>query len=517
MVNFYKIIWRLSCLLIVYLLIFLLSACVKSKDISHENQWDVNDSDNSIKDEIDQEDEDETKNDNSSSKLDLYKSLLKQKEVELKNISSNLNSKEDIEAAKNLISEIEQIIEEVKVEDDLTTSIKDVVNNATALISTMQKVLMAENSIEVLETPEHLIAACNAYNQALNHIEDLNSEQQKTFLDRLISVQYKLSENLVLQAEKTKDEADIAFAKAFIMDTPSYKRQDFLNRLENIRIQKAEELISNADREPNKDTILKAYKAINRLSEKTVQKPLLEKLKYILEKCNINSWSEIPAPVIEIKDGFVYIRETEIEQQTIIEQPIIDDFESGSCNNEIYGDWTRNTQKSYSGNYSLISKAIGHNEESNAYLNIKIPEDSIGIISFRYCVSSQKDHDWFSVYINERRVLKESGEVEWTSFERELLQGDYLIVFKYTKDSSTISGLDTAFIDDVVVTIKTSDYSPPNIPTRLEFQLDDEEWQVYDKPIPIDSIASTKKISARVVDSLGFISPKAKIYLNEEN
>lgn len=94
----------------------------------------------------------------------------------------------------------------------------------------------------------------------------------------------------------------------------------------------------------------------------------------------------------------------------------------------------------------LRSGAIGNNGTSQTVITFILSEN--GSVEFNYKVSSENNYDWFYILIDGMQVIKKSGTSvsEFTVYSQELSAGEHSITLKYTKDSSSSSGLDCGAI-----------------------------------------------------------------------
>ncbi|MDP1520389.1 VPLPA-CTERM sorting domain-containing protein [Porticoccus litoralis] len=129
---------------------------------------------------------------------------------------------------------------------------------------------------------------------------------------------------------------------------------------------------------------------------------------------------------------------------------LIDGFESGdfSANSwSTYGaaDWSIDSSTAASGIYSARSGRITHNQSS--YLELELAT-SAGTVSFDYRVSSEDNFDYLMFYINDIRVFLITGDTGWLNYSREVIAGTHVFTWRYRKDSSVNSYLDTVWIDN---------------------------------------------------------------------
>jgi len=112
----------------------------------------------------------------------------------------------------------------------------------------------------------------------------------------------------------------------------------------------------------------------------------------------------------------------------------------------VNGSWHVASDFATDGAFSLRSDAISHNQTAA----IETIASSSGRVSFDYKVSSEQRYDFFEFYINGVRKLSISGEIDWQRASFAVLAGDVL-KWAYIKDRGVIRGLDSAWIDKVVI------------------------------------------------------------------
>lgn len=447
---------------------------------------------------------------------------IKQKLHSLKNTANHLATYKDVEKAKTLLKEIEELLKkEQALSKELVKKIQEDMAYARQQISSILKVLEAKDKVlyveklvitDLVEIQELGIA----FNQALNAVEELPQNQYNQFSDRLADLKIKVANKMVELAGQSFLENDIIATENFIMDLPSDIKEKFVKELDTIRIHHAERLVKEAEEQQTKDSVVEAKKSISFLKDGAVKESLEERLGLIYKKVAVTICDTPPLPPDIGFDGSnIVIEAVERDNVHDVEKTITDNFETNLYETLFSGDWSRNNQISYSGAFSFISKAISHDETSTSSVDFFVPKGATGKLSFWYFVSSEENADWFNVYVNGKRILRVSGEKDWSLYERDLLPGDYTITFEYKKNESVFSGLDAAFIDDFCITIRETDYLFYCDIEKTEYRLDHEDWMVYQKPIKLETLKDVDKITARVIDSAGNISPEKTIYIND--
>lgn len=130
-----------------------------------------------------------------------------------------------------------------------------------------------------------------------------------------------------------------------------------------------------------------------------------------------------------------------------------EDFEGSMTTYTWSGNWVEVKTTASTGSYSYKSYPISHNGSSQAQFTEIIPTSGVSPkLIFDYKVSSEQNYDFFEVLVNGVSKLKASGSTGWvTNYEIPLGTGSQTITFKYYKDSSTSSGDDAAYIDNVKI------------------------------------------------------------------
>ncbi len=75
-----------------------------------------------------------------------------------------------------------------------------------------------------------------------------------------------------------------------------------------------------------------------------------------------------------------------------------------------------------------------------------------GTVSFYAKVSSENNYDYGRFLIDNTQKVNISGTQDWTAYEFELTAGTHTLVWRYHKDSSSASGSDLFYVDDITVT-----------------------------------------------------------------
>ena len=123
------------------------------------------------------------------------------------------------------------------------------------------------------------------------------------------------------------------------------------------------------------------------------------------------------------------------------------------------GTWVITSDTAAEGHFSLRSQIINANETSIIAMTDTFNN---GSITFSYKVSSEAGFDKFTFAIDGVEQLTVDGEVDWTEATFNLSAGSRTLRWQYTKDASVSQGIDTAWIDNLVITQdSTSPVTPP--------------------------------------------------------
>jgi hypothetical protein len=130
-----------------------------------------------------------------------------------------------------------------------------------------------------------------------------------------------------------------------------------------------------------------------------------------------------------------------------------DDFETGDFSAlpwVLSGDanWVIDSNTVFEGTYSAKSGAISHSQTSS--IEFTIDTGVCEIISFYCKVSSEEGFDGLTFYIDGNpRLIGFSGEHDWTEITFNFAPGLHTFKWSYQKDSSTSSGSDCAWLDNI--------------------------------------------------------------------
>ena len=118
--------------------------------------------------------------------------------------------------------------------------------------------------------------------------------------------------------------------------------------------------------------------------------------------------------------------------------------------------WRIDTTTNHTGTGALRSGNIGNSQTSTATLAVNLR--AAGQLRFWVKASTESCCDRLSLTTN--GVVDPTswlGTVNWTEVVRNLPAGPSTLAFTYTKDSSTASGSDTVWIDDLTISSETTD------------------------------------------------------------
>ena len=136
--------------------------------------------------------------------------------------------------------------------------------------------------------------------------------------------------------------------------------------------------------------------------------------------------------------------------------PTEEQFETGDFSKfdwTLHGDsdWLVTSDEFISGTNSARAGPIDDNRSTT----LKLELDCIsGEICFYYKVSSEQHYDYLRFYIDGSQQDQWSGNEDWTHVSFSVRPGRRTFEWTYSKDGSSSSGSDTAWIDDIVLPIE---------------------------------------------------------------
>jgi hypothetical protein len=116
--------------------------------------------------------------------------------------------------------------------------------------------------------------------------------------------------------------------------------------------------------------------------------------------------------------------------------------------------WTINKSNSIDGNISAQSGSIGHNGMTTLMIRTFFPEaDSL---KFFYRVSCEQNYDYLQFNLNDKEILKASGETSWLKKTIDVPAGINKMEWTFKKDNSVSQGNDCAWIDLIDFSVSSS-------------------------------------------------------------
>lgn len=105
------------------------------------------------------------------------------------------------------------------------------------------------------------------------------------------------------------------------------------------------------------------------------------------------------------------------------------------------------------GSFAAKAGAITDSQTTNLdYTTAAIPATG-GILSFYYKVDSESCCDKLRFFVDGTEIINWGGAIGWTKYTYALTTGVHTLRWQYSKDSSIASGLDTAYLDDVMISL----------------------------------------------------------------
>lgn len=112
--------------------------------------------------------------------------------------------------------------------------------------------------------------------------------------------------------------------------------------------------------------------------------------------------------------------------------------------------WATQTAQVQAGTYAGKSGAIAHSQNTRVEYTVAVPAGG-ATLSFYYRVSSETGYDYFRFYIDGVQQNEWSGTVGWTQLSTTLAAGSRTLRWEYSKDGSTVSGEDAAYLDNILI------------------------------------------------------------------
>ena len=112
--------------------------------------------------------------------------------------------------------------------------------------------------------------------------------------------------------------------------------------------------------------------------------------------------------------------------------------------------WTTQTSVKYAGTYAAKSGTITDSQTTQMSHTIVVPAGG-ATLSFYYNVSSEVNYDYLRFYIDGIQQNQWSGTIGWTQQSYILAAGSRTLRWEYSKDSSSSSGTDAAYIDNITI------------------------------------------------------------------
>lgn len=131
--------------------------------------------------------------------------------------------------------------------------------------------------------------------------------------------------------------------------------------------------------------------------------------------------------------------------------------------------WFADSTHSAEGSWSMRSGTITHSQSTS--INIVATVAINGYIKFHKMISSESGYDFLKFYIDSVELGSWSGAIDWAQHAFPVQAGLHIFQWKYLKDVSVNTGLDAAFIDNII--FPASDFSLPEL--TLSTQLIEKE------------------------------------------
>jgi hypothetical protein len=136
--------------------------------------------------------------------------------------------------------------------------------------------------------------------------------------------------------------------------------------------------------------------------------------------------------------------------------PVDDDFELGNLSKLSWQTagasvWTVQSNVAARGVFSAQAGIIENSQFSSLIL---VTNSSGGPASFAYKVSSEAGWDFLEFRLNDSLLQRWSGEIPWTTYSFTVPLGLNRFEWRYIKDAGLFEGSDTAYLDNVSLSIR---------------------------------------------------------------
>lgn len=291
---------------------------------------------------------------------------------------------------------------------------------------------------------------------------ELNEEQDNNNLNKDLNEELNEDSFENLEEDKTNNSSETNKEENSDILSDNRELEDTIdNREEAEEVVSVEDDSSIIEENKNKDT-----EKLNNLITSD------DNLKKVTTKIAPSSQT-IHKPTINYLDGYIELEDNGIS----LDNSNIENFDSSENLKFNFS----NSEWTISGG-NMVSKTIGHSSSTKNSITLELEHEST--ITIKAKVSSEKNYDWGKIYINGQEVFKQSGttNTSYTTVTQKLSSGTNTIEFEYSKDSSSSSGLDAMFIDEIRV---ESSVVIPNS-EKLEYRLNGGSWSEYTESFPCE-------------------------------
>lgn len=175
--------------------------------------------------------------------------------------------------------------------------------------------------------------------------------------------------------------------------------------------------------------------------------------------------------------------------------------------------WYIFEESANSGNYSMASATIGHDESSNLFYSHYFEEDVI--FSFYSKTSTESNYDFLKFFIDGELADSWSGTQSWSLQEFDVDSGMHTFKWQFIKDNSVSSNLDKVWIDDICIT-PNSDILPEIQISPMEVNIIMDKNTILDTTLVYSSVSDNYLLfNNEILDSDGL--PQNWLSVNYQN
>lgn len=144
---------------------------------------------------------------------------------------------------------------------------------------------------------------------------------------------------------------------------------------------------------------------------------------------------------------------------------LTEDFEDTEYNLSVSGSWSRSTNFSHTGSYAMRISGGGDSSTRTASLVVDVP--SGGTVEFYWLTDSESCCDRMTFKIDNSILINhQASQGVWTRATYDLTPGQHTLTWEYRKDGSVSNYTDSAYVDDITITLNGLNLSEQSLVGR---------------------------------------------------